>query len=78
MKVPCEVVRDLLPLYHDQICSAESRRLTEEHLAHCEACRKELQMMDAPVSARHAHLSETEAASAASAAWKKGKRSAFR
>ena len=33
----CEVIRDLLPLYSDGVCSEESRRLTEEHLAQCGA-----------------------------------------
>ena len=36
----CEIVRDLLPLYEDGLCSEESRRAVEEHLATCEACRK--------------------------------------
>lgn len=36
----CEIVRDLLPLYADGLCSEESRRAVEEHLKSCEACRK--------------------------------------
>lgn len=36
----CEIVRDLLPLYADGLCSEESRRAVEEHLKTCEACRK--------------------------------------
>ena len=39
MKLPCEVVRDLLPLYTENMISPESRRLTEEHLAGCASCR---------------------------------------
>ncbi len=39
MKYPCDVVRDLLPLYQDGVCSAESRKLVEAHLAECESCR---------------------------------------
>lgn len=38
----CEIVRDLLPLYEDGICSEESKREIEEHLKKCEACREEL------------------------------------
>ena len=39
MKIRCEVIRDLLPLYVDDIVSDESRRLIEEHIAECEDCR---------------------------------------
>jgi len=28
----CEVIQDLLPLYIDNICSDESRRMVTEHL----------------------------------------------
>lgn len=38
MKMNCEIVRDLLPLYVDEICSTESRLLVEEHLQECSAC----------------------------------------
>ena len=38
MKLCCEVVRDLLPLYHDGVCSDESRALVEEHVAQCPGC----------------------------------------
>lgn len=40
MKTACEIIRDLLPLYHDGVCSEESRLLVEEHLAECEGCRR--------------------------------------
>lgn len=40
MKMNCKVIEDLLPLYLDEVCSEESRKLVEEHLAECEACRK--------------------------------------
>ena len=42
MNIPCDTIRDLLPLYHDEVCSQESRKLVEEHLAGCESCRAEL------------------------------------
>ncbi len=45
MKVPCEVVKDLLPLYCDGVCSQESKSLVEEHLEKCEACREEYQKL---------------------------------
>lgn len=39
MKTDCEVVRDLLPLYIDGVCSLESMRMVEEHLKGCGECR---------------------------------------
>lgn len=35
----CEVIRDLLVLYEDESCSEKSRKLVEEHLSVCPACR---------------------------------------
>ena len=45
MRLPCEVVRDLLPLYAEDMISPESRRLTDEHLADCGKCRAVLEEM---------------------------------
>jgi len=35
----CNVIRDLLPLYIDACCSADSRALIAEHLENCADCR---------------------------------------
>lgn len=43
MKIECEVIRDLLPLYADDACSEKSRGIVEEHLQECDACREVLQ-----------------------------------
>lgn len=43
MKISCIVIRDLLPLYHDNVCSEESRELIEEHIKTCEDCKSELE-----------------------------------
>lgn len=40
MKLPCEIMEDLLPLYEDNVCSDQSKRAVEEHLLECERCRK--------------------------------------
>lgn len=39
----CEIVRDLLPLYDEKLCRAESAALVEEHLKTCAACRSLLE-----------------------------------
>ena len=46
MKISCEIISDLLPLYHDGVCSSESKQMIEEHLSNCEKCRTELKEMD--------------------------------
>ncbi len=38
-RIPCNVNKDLLPLYVDDVCSEESKSLVEEHLAGCEECQ---------------------------------------
>lgn len=38
-KVSCDLIKDLLPLYIDEVCSAESKREIEEHLKECSECR---------------------------------------
>jgi len=42
MKINCKVIEDLLPLYIDEVCSDESKRLVEEHLEECDACSAKL------------------------------------
>lgn len=58
----CNIVRDLLPLYHDGVCSQESRRAVEEHLTGCAACRQQLADMDAPLPAAEEQKAEGDAA----------------
>lgn len=40
MKYQCEVIKDLLPLYIDDVCSKESRKIIEEHIEICDDCRQ--------------------------------------
>lgn len=39
MKLTCEIVQDLLPLYEDGVCSSDSRAAVEDHLISCPQCR---------------------------------------
>ena len=36
--ITCEVIRDLMPLYVDDVLSSDSKALVEEHLETCEGC----------------------------------------
>lgn len=46
MNYPCGIIRDLLPLYHDDVCSTETRNAVEKHCAGCADCRKILNDLD--------------------------------
>ena len=49
-RVSCDVIKDLIPLYAEDMLSEDSSKLVEEHLDACEECRKylkELQEMKA-------------------------------
>ena len=39
MNYPCEIIRDLLPLFIDDVCNEESKQAVQNHLAECEKCR---------------------------------------
>lgn len=39
MNNECEIVRDLLPLYLDNLCSEPSKEYIEEHIEKCEECK---------------------------------------
>ncbi len=39
-RISCNVTKDLLPSYLDEICSEESRGLVEEHLRECASCKE--------------------------------------
>lgn len=74
MSIPCEVINDLLPLYHDGVCSNESKTIVDEHLAYCEKCNVELQEMDKalPIIGTEQNLKDAEAVRMLSRRWKKG------
>jgi len=45
MKITCDIIRDLLPLYAENLASLDSRTLVEEHLSTCAKCTKELESL---------------------------------
>ena len=48
-KITCDIVRDLMPLYVDDVCSDDSRKLIEDHINHCSKCQNELAAMKDPI-----------------------------
>ena len=55
MKIPCSVVRDLLPLYAEEMIEEETRALVDEHLEDCADCSQKLEEIKAaaPVPAEN-------------------------
>lgn len=41
-KLTCGIIRDLLPLYVDNVCSEDSKAIVKEHIAACPMCEAEL------------------------------------
>lgn len=42
MDISCDIIRDLLPLYAENLVSEDSRKLVDEHLCTCDPCTKQL------------------------------------
>lgn len=47
MNYPCGIIKDLLPLYVDDVCNEESRQAVETHLLECKKCRNCYEAMKA-------------------------------
>ena len=45
MNITCDIIRDLLPLYAEDMVSEDSKKLVDEHLSGCDACTKQLAIM---------------------------------
>ena len=41
--ISCDVIQDIIPLYHDKVCSDKSREYVEEHIRTCENCYRFLE-----------------------------------
>lgn len=42
MKISCNVIRDILPLYAEDLASEDTKRLVDDHLCECDDCTREL------------------------------------
>lgn len=67
-KITCDIIRDLIPAYVDDICSDSTRNCVEEHVSNCKECREMLSLCrDSMLSADQIEKKELDA-------WKKLKR----
>lgn len=44
-EISCNVIKDILPLYVDDVVSGETREMVEEHLRSCDSCREEADIL---------------------------------
>ena len=70
-----DIIFDLLPLYHDGVCSAASRAAVEAHFKACGTCREALLERAAPLPAAEEQKNAADGAvvKGISEAWKKEK-----
>lgn len=45
----CSIIRDLLPLYVEEVISEETKQFVDEHLSDCDECKKELALMQTDI-----------------------------
>lgn len=49
MKVTCNIIKDLMPSFVDEICSEDSKNLVCEHIQNCKQCKEFLESMKNPI-----------------------------
>lgn len=74
-KVSCEIIKDMLPLYYDNVCSDDSKRMVEEHLSKCNNCKIELEKIQGEIHIPEKNIIENKQDShvikSISASWKR-------
>lgn len=45
MNITCNIIKDLLPLYAEDLVSQDSKALVDDHLCGCDSCMKELEAL---------------------------------
>ena len=48
MKISCDIIRDILPLYAEDMVSNATKEMVDEHLTDCESCTAELENLRKP------------------------------
>lgn len=45
MKISCNIIKDILPLYVEDLASNETKNMVDEHISDCDNCKKNLEDM---------------------------------
>jgi hypothetical protein len=80
-KISCDIIKDILPLYYDNVCSDDSKKMVEEHLAECNTCKSELDKIKTdikiPKETIEKNISDSNAIKNISDFWNRSKVKAF-
>ena len=80
-KISCDIIKDILPLYYDNVCSYDSKKMVEEHLAECNSCKSELDKIQTdikiPKETIEKNISDNNVIKNISAFWNRSKVKAF-
>ncbi len=49
MRLSCEIIEDLIPLYIDEVCSDKSKEAVADHLKNCDHCREQVYGKKIPI-----------------------------
>lgn len=79
--VSCQIIRDMLPLYYDNVCSSDTREMVDEHLKECKSCQAILDNMKLelhlPEQTIDKNMSDINALKQLEGAWRKTKAASF-
>lgn len=74
MRLPCNVIEDMLPMYYDGVCSAESAAFVEEHLKDCARCSIVLSDLRSGMDIRETAEDDLKPLNEIERQWKKSRR----
>lgn len=77
MELSCEIIKDLLPLYYDNVCSTESHMLVQEHISKCKNCQEELVKISKEYNYPSLNQEEAKPIQSIATVWKKDKSKSF-
>ena len=77
MKLPCEMIEDMLPMYADDACSQESAAIIEMHLQNCPECGDYLRVLREDEVIIDPIGDDLKPLQTIQNKWKRGKRVAF-
>ncbi len=72
MTLPCELILDLLPLYHDGVCSDVSKTLIHGHMKNCSICQNYLNKLTSEIKISEEEKSAVNVLISIQKNWEKG------
>lgn len=76
-KINCALIKDLLPLYIDELCSNESTEIIKNHLEACEECNKEYTQLNKESIVKEVNNNSSELIKGVGNMFKKDKKKAI-